>query len=749
MRVSGALRAPLLCASILLCACARGDKGTGSDVGPPGSGGPGTDVAILPTLVSVVGTLGGVRVDWVAPLADFEAAIFLGTDRNTLFAAPAVEVPASAEPETMRIVSGLVENVVHFAGLGLRRVGESDYVPTGVVLTTRTSAPIYVDPAADPGSADGQSPETAFVDLTSGTLTALLQGGGNVWVRAGSYEVSGVDLFEGVGIYGGFQAEFRLEERVLEPSSTSWAIAAGSRGVVLGPGREPAVLDGIELLGGGAATIGFDALDCPVELRGVAIVEFADRGLRFRNAEDDDLDLRLVDCLVSDNGADGLSLLGAYDVELEGCRFLRNQQEGAELDDLVALDDETARLSVRGSLFADNGAEGLDADLAAPLFGGAVGGRFNVLVQGSAFEGNGADGLLVDFDFENAPGWSADVLVRDCRARANAVDGFHVDADAAGSILLHGLVANANRGDGIGVSSESEPGLVVVSNSIASGNLAAGIRGEFGNRVLAVTQSLLSGNGEVGFESDRPASTITSSIAFLQDNPGDPVASEASVSTSDPAGFENAPEFYGTVLSVNGDRLQLAELGPLALGSVVELTDDGEVRQVEEVVGEQIRLAEVPAGFGAPATLTAFGGFDVDEDYRLTSASPARGAGLAPPGAPAVDAGPLGAPTTDDALELLWPVATVPPQILRPSGSTPIEILFSTALAPSSVTLDAVRVRDDAGTELTTSFFSLEDRIVIEAPSGGWPAGRIRVELHRALRSAGGEPLATPLVIAY
>ena len=76
-------------------------------------------------------------------------------------------------------------------------------------------------------------------------------------------------------------------------------------------------------------------------------------------------------------------------------------------------------------------------------------------VQGCTFNGNGLDGMLIDQEHELVPGWTADILVRDSWARANRGAGFHVDADATSTVLLHGLLATANVGDGILVTAQN------------------------------------------------------------------------------------------------------------------------------------------------------------------------------------------------------------------------------------------------------------------------------------------------------
>lgn len=752
MRARLPILAALLCSTVVACVGRASLGGGGGGGGLPGTS---SSYEPLPGLVAAAGGPSEVRVDWNRPGPGFELALFLSPQRETVYDGPPA---AEGLVGTSAIIGGQANGTTVFAGLGIRAVGAVDYAPTGNVLCVRPDDPIYVDAAASPTGADGTTPQSAYPDPATALLIAFLRGGGTVWIRSGTYDVNALQLFAGVHVHGGFGPAFDLATRDPLANPTDWNVVPGSVGVDVRGGEPTAVVDGVRILGNAAGLVGVDVNESALELRSVEIREMADRGIRLRNPTNADcFDVRLSRVFVELCGADGLSSSGAFDLFLDGCRFESNVQEGIELDDLIALEGQQATLRISGCLFLGNGSEGLDADLNAPFPPGPIGGRFLVEIRGCNFELNGIDGLLIDFDYEIAPTWFADVVVRECLARGNAGNGVRVDADAPGEIFLHRVLSSANGGDGIQVSSETSPGLAVVSASVAAGNLGAGIRATFGNRPLIATHCVVTGNFAGGVVSDTVRSGATSCVAFLQADPWTGTASVGSVVETDPlvGMFENAAEGFERVLSVAGAVITLDRPATFAGNAALEIADDGRARSASSVAGAEITLSDAPGAVRVPSTLFVFGpGASAAEDYHLPAGSPALGAGLASPGAPAVDAGVWGSPGSgepgraDLEPEELFRVRATSPVLTAGLGAMEaIDISFSADLDPSSVVLDEVRAALDDGTEIPVTFHSAGDTITIDPPAGGWAPGPFRVELFRGLRSTDGHPLVSPLAL--
>ncbi len=697
---------------------------------------------------------GSVYLTWAPPDSGHELALFQGTQRGNVFLqAPILENLAGPGAS----VGGLTDGVPVFFGIGVRRSGEAEYVQAGLVMSALPGPPVYVDAASTAVSPDGSSIASAFPTITAGALAAFAQGGGNVWVRSGSYAESGIPLFANVRLQGGFGTGFDPATRDPVAAPTIITGGVGPISMVVQGGEPAAAIDGLDFRGGATGSIAIDLVDTSLELRSTHVSGFTDRGIRLRNDGTDVVDVRLAHTTVRESGADGLSASGAFELRIDGCSFDNNAQEGLEVDDLVALEGTRSLLEVRGSRFFGNGAEGLDVDLAAPLAAGPGGGQFVVRIRGSRFDRNATDGLLVDFDFEAAAGWSADVAIEGSGATGNGAAGLHVDLDAAGSVFLHRLNSTANGGDGVLISSETVAGAVTLSTSVLAGNLGAGARASTGLQAVAASHCIFAGNAAGGLLSEVVSSSATSCIAYLQDTPWGNTTVIDSPAVSDPADspFEVAPELYGRVLSVAMDELTVESAGAITAGSKVEVRDDGTAYTVTAINGNTIVIDQPVPPVGTPAPFTAFAsGIGVEEDYRVVPGSDAIGAGMSFPGATLNDAGVWGSPAAGEPgraderdTALFWMTGTTPSWPLLPNASDPVEVHFSAPLEPSSVVLGTVYVETLTGVEVPVTFLPVADRVVISPLSGNWGTEMLLVQIHRGLQGTSEEILAAPVVL--
>ncbi|MCY2958866.1 MAG: right-handed parallel beta-helix repeat-containing protein [Planctomycetota bacterium] len=760
----------LALATVALTGCDR--LALENPLGPPASGGGGPPPPVLPSAhgsVGLVAACGGVarlRADWSVPadgLDGIEGAVFAGTDSAALFTGTAHPVDLARGHV---ILEGVPDGVELHVGLGLRAVaampdsaiaaGTGEWVQSGPVLRVHTGPPVYVNPALAPDAGDGTSPETAFGDLALGMLIANSQGGGSVWVSEGTVQNAAIPLFEGVHLVGGFGADFVLGRRDPVEAQTLLVGVPGQAitTVTSGPGGT-AVIDGIAFTGTAAVPAALDDTGRRVEMRSLRIFG-CQRGIKLRNISTSPV-VAVVLAGVEASGAqlEGLSIDGPFDLWLEACAFDANGNEGLDLNHLWAPSGATSRLVVRGSSFRSNGNEGVDCHLGASPGPTSPGGFFDVRIQDCDFEGNGLDGLRVDVDYESTPAWSADVLVRGSRARANRGAGVHLDLDGRTRTLLHGIVASANGQDGVLVTSETFAGMATVASSALLGNLGAGLRASLGNVSIAASHCVLAGNSAGDAQSAIVPVVAHSCASYLAGAASGGIQTHACVVASDPLAlaFLRAPIGFATATGLSAGLVVLDAASSASIGDDFEIADDGASREVTSTTGTSIGLEPVPDPFSVPARCSWFApGTDVREDWRLGRGSIAVGAGLVPPGAEPVDAGIFGAPLAlapgrDAALppELFAAVETMPAWSRPIGASTTFTVAFVGGEPdPASVAASVLAFRS-TGAPLGIVPGIVGGKLEVPAPAGGWRTGD-RIEIHRGLAATDGRPLCAPLV---
>ncbi len=747
-------------AAVALSACGRlaleNPQGPGADGGGP-------PPPVLPSAhgsVGLVAACGGVarlRADWTVPadgLDGLEGAVFVGTDRAALFDGTARAVVLTAGTA---ILDGVPDGADLSIGLALRATGESTWAQSGPVLRVRTGAPVYVNPALAPDAGDGTSPQTAFGDLALGMLIANAQGGGSVWVAEGTVANAAIPLFEGVHMCGGFGADFALGRR--DPSATPTlltGVPGQAMATVTSGGAGPAVIDGIGFSGPASIPAALDDTGRRLEMRSVRILG-CQRGIKLRNLSTSPV-VEVIAAGVEASGAEleGMSVDGPFDLWLEGCALDANGNEGLDLNHLWAPSGATSRLVVRGSSFRSNGNEGLDCHLGASPGPTSPGGLFDVRVQDCDFEGNGLDGLRIDVDYETTPEWSANLLVRGSRARANGGAGVHLDLDGRTRSLIHGIVASANLQDGVLVTSESFAGMTSLASSALLGNLGAGVRTSLGNVSVSLSHCVLAGNAGGDVQSSVVPVVEHSCASLLAGMGSTGLATFASVATLDPSALAclRAPIGFATATAASADTVTLDAAVSASVGDDLELADDGTARRITLTTGTVVGIDPPPTSFAAPTRCWWFApDADVREDWRLVAGSIAIGAGLAAPGAAPVDAGIFGAPLAlapgrDSALppELFAAVETSPAWSRPVASSTSFRIGFAGGDAdPASVSAAVLAFRS-SGAPLAIVPGIVGGALEVPAPAGGWASGD-RIEVHRDLRATDGRPLCAPLVV--
>ncbi len=737
-----------------LAACGGGGGGGGSTGGttpvPPPSP---PAVTPSPQSTGIVAACCGsqsARLDVQLPGAGFEAALFVSTSSSAVYAGSPVQAPIATSPVS---VNGLTDGTDTFFGLAVRATGSTTWTPVGTIVRTRPGAPIYVDASAPAAGANGLTPATAFPNLQDALLVAGAANGGNVWVRSGDYGAGPYALGPNVHAAGGFDSTFALATRDITTGAPRLIGTTTQEIVSVQSGGSDGTLDGFVIDGGNTVLKGIDIVDSDVQLRSVAVRRCTDRGIKaITTLPQPNRQLVVVGCAITENGSDGLSSAGPIDLRLDLSRFDANGQEGADIDNLEAPDGGSVSLHATGCRFYGNGFEGLDADLAAaPLATGN--GAFDVRIENCRFEVNGLDGLLLDQEHEFFPGFRASIVVRGCSLRANRAAGLHIDADANGTYALDRLRCTANAGDGVLVTSETNAGEIVLTSSWSAGNLGNGARVASGNKVLLASHCGFAGNQLGGVRGEVRTLAATDCVFLGQTAPRTNTIGAGNVDLAANASvFQVAPSAFTTVSAVSQGTLTVASTAEFPVGVRTVAGDDGRALLVAQGGGNTLVLDGTPAAFVAPGSLAAYAGGSIAEDLRLAAASPATGAGIAPAGATAPDAGPFGAaaggepgkfePFAATALRLQ---GMAPSQATGVTSLQPIVLTFDRAVDPASVTADRVVALRDA-TALTVNL-SVAGATVTIAPTGAGFSGAVSLRLQGDLRGVDGSPLAAPLVI--
>lgn len=708
------------------------------------------------TLVSAVPAEDRVLVSWVSENDELLLALFVSDDAATLYDGPPW---VEALPGEGLIVTGFLPGEVRTLGLGVKPAPSAlpaaavsdDWVPSGAQLTVRFGTPVYVDAAAAPGG-NGLSPASAYNDLLPALIDSLLGGGRNLWVAEGSYPPAALPGFPGSHVYAGFAPDFDLTTRDPDGHPTILPGVAGQP-VLSASGAGLVIVDGATLDGRGLAAAGVQALDAPIELRSCSIVSTLGPGIRLKSVNTQDAQpVLVVACVSAGHGAEGLSLNGAFDIDVRASRFESNVQEGVDCCDLAVTHGRTARASFCDTRFAGNGTEGLDLDMVPALTGGA--GRFEVTLRGCRFESNGAAGCLLDVDFDGPSGGQATLLLEGNRSRGNVGDGVHLDLDGPSHAWVAALAALGNGGDGLRLTSSAEAVLVVASDCDLSANGGAGARAAEGVGTLVLSRSLLAANALGGLVSELSPALAVSSLAWLQPDPFPGSRTHHSLALTEPA-LARLPLFYTRIDSWDAEAPSL--LGVLAEpdgSGPLEIADDGVARTLVGLGAPGEILVDPAPDLVLPAAvLTAFGpGDDVIEDYRALPGGAADGSGMGAPGEPGTDLGPLAAPGIPG--EPGNPPPPFRPASLEPSlgGSLASgdELVLTFAGGqpdPARVDATSVVVRDAGGDDVGASAFVLDGQLHVAPPVGGWPAGELVLELHAGLSSLDGRLLAAPLAL--
>ncbi|MDE0959592.1 MAG: right-handed parallel beta-helix repeat-containing protein [Planctomycetota bacterium] len=373
-----------------------------------------------------------------------------------------------------------------FDGQGLHDFNESEWpvLPNPVM---------YVDAAA-PGGGDGSSPENAFQKMDDAIGDAIGLAGVNIYVAAGRYQEQ-LLLFEGMAIYGGFPGGFS------GPSSPGQHLtrligSPGQDGIIVPPGDQLVVIDGIQFDGGQQARRAMVADDCQIRISRCHISGFEDKGIQIETDLDQDgrVTGTIQSCTVSQNGGDGIRIEGHVDLAIRDCHLIDNQQSGLSVLPLLPRMGSKARIDMERCEVARNGDIGISIKIDAPLGAASDPARIRIGLRGVLVESNHDHGASFDIRYPEQSTVDLRIRAEHCSFISNHKAGLHLDADAAGdfSVLESEFLANLGSA-GVRVDGDAEKALTRITSCFFGAQAGNGVR-LAGKGLLDITRSLFIDN---------------------------------------------------------------------------------------------------------------------------------------------------------------------------------------------------------------------------------------------------------------
>ena len=713
-------------------------------------------------LVSAVGAVNSARVWWRVPsqAADLPArlAVFYGTDPATIYSATAVEV---TEASGSLDIAGLTSNTTYQVALAARNTANTAWEPLGPVLSLRTGLPLYLNPQAAAGG-DGLTPATAFQALPSALAATLTTGRQAIWMSEGSVSANAQILNTGVHLVGGFTTAFTLAARDprtklsrLQAVDVAGTIDPSVLIVRAGVSAEAAVVDGVRIFGLPTTTSGIESSTDPVQIRSTVVTQCV-RGIRLRSLPDaGKTDAVVAGCTVVGATADGLSVDGSFELWVDNSDFESCGAEGVAFGKLYAPAAEVVSLDIRGCRFSRNGQEGLDLQLAAPPVLGAGIGEFRItLVDCDAID-NALDGVRIDLDYETAAGWTSRIQMRGVTAHSNVLAGVHLDLDADASVFAHRLACSANGTDGFQVTSEPTfGGVATLASSAMWGNGGAGARALSGKYTIKATHCAFAGNAQGALVSAAVGSTVLNSGAEAHSTTftGSTSVNTVVRTNHDALMYVNAPLEYARITAINGSSVSLASPSANGVGTQLELANDGVARAVTSTAAQSLSFGQAAPRRRVPAQAWFLGTADATESWAPAAAGILQGQGWTGPTGGPRDCGPLGAPLAGAP----GAAGAQPPKLFYVAKSSPVAtstVTLNQTLSlsfvggtPNAATLaNGVVVRRGGNAQASATATVVTGTVRVTPPTGGWLDGD-RVELHAALAATDGTALAAPYV---
>ena len=391
----------------------------------------------------------------------------------------------------------------------VRAIDTTGKVETNEIEWSATPNPVLFVDGSVVRSGSGQHPLSALKSIDEAIGAAIGMPGVNVYIAEGTYEEQFL-LFDGMSLFGGFRRGFEvIPSPGLHP--TLLTAKEGRDSLILPPGKNLVVIDGLHITGANKGRRAIVADDCILRISHCSIVGFADKGIQIETDNDDggEASGSILYCDIRENLGDGLRIEGFVDLKIRECRFTNNQQSGISAPSLQPRHGEKTRIDLQRVLITDNGDIGANIRIAEPDFGDPSDPpRVRIGMIGVESLRNADHGLGLDLRYSEDQNVDMRIRIENSRSAENLKSGIFIDADAPGDYSISNTVLEGNRGAGaISLSGDSPssiiwlnkicvlkdqgyslihsgPGLVNVSDSFlnSKGNRGQQISSEFADR---------------------------------------------------------------------------------------------------------------------------------------------------------------------------------------------------------------------------------------------------------------------------
>ena len=352
-------------------------------------------------------------------------------------------------------------------------------------------------------SGSGDHPLSALHTIDEAIGTAIGLPGVNIYVAEGTYPEQFL-LFDGMSIYGGFSDDFA---NLPTPGANRTVLLgnAGKDSIILPPGKNLVVIDGITFLGEGKARRAIVADDCVLRISHCNINHFADKGVQIETDNDDGGEATgsLLYCDIDENLGDGLRIEGFVDLNIRECRFRNNQQSGISSPSLQPRHGEKTRIEFHRVEISGNGDIGLNIRISEPDDGNPEDPpRVRLGLLGVDCHNNKDHGFGLDLRYSEQDSVDLRIRIENCSVRENNKSGIYLDADAPGDYSIRNSQMIGNLGTaGLLLSGDSAKALVRVRESQLDQNGEYGAL-QSGSGLLSLMKCSLHSNGTSAYHEE-------------------------------------------------------------------------------------------------------------------------------------------------------------------------------------------------------------------------------------------------------
>lgn len=568
-------------------------------------------------VADLLGGDGWIRIGWneasddLTPAAEIEYLIYV-----TPFGVAAdLSQPTTAVTGTDHVLIDGLTNGNTLEVLVLARDTDLEVSPEQVSWPVTPHPIRYVRSGASQAGANGLTPETAFPSMGQAIATSIPLGGVNIHVAEGLYPEN-LFLLSGMMVFGGFESSFDPDLRDPFQQPSQFGILFQTDLVNIRPGDQLSGIDGLILGGNGIAESCVYAEDSVCRITRCQMSGAITQGLDLRSdyLEGNTITAFIYDCVISECNGEGLRIVGIPQIQIDDSVFRNNLNEGIESQWVYSGFGETSSVEISRCRVFDNGDEGIDLDVASipgDLPGVGLPSSTRIKIRNCEVTGNFLEGIVIDLD--SSPLDELDIRVRidDSRISDNGLAGIFLDGDAPAAFRINRNQITVNGGAGVSVSSIPDGSEALIRNCNILGNAGVGVEA-LDLCSLYITHCWISKNAMGSLDAPRGVIQCQDSIVTAADaTEVDNIRYSLIAGADLPLTLPNGSLMGETLLLAEPVEIQwgewdpsgiLTSSAPLALnpGTMIELADDGLLRESIPLVGGGYEVLPAPTRTGGP-----------------------------------------------------------------------------------------------------------------------------------------------------